>query len=115
MAVLCFGYMAFDGGRALATGDYIRPEAGEYAGQLGPWANLVSAVGIDPESNAMKGIFLVWGIAGLVITFGFATNRTWGAKSLLVFNILSLWYLMFGTISSAMQIVLLLIRRMARQ
>jgi len=46
--------MAFDGTRALIVGDYIRPQTGEYAGQLGPWAKLVRKIGIAPESTFMK-------------------------------------------------------------
>ena len=35
LAVLNFGFMAFDGSRALVKGDYIRPSQGQHAGQLG--------------------------------------------------------------------------------
>lgn len=44
------GYMLFDGIHALTIGNYVTPSDGEYAGQLGPWAGLVSSVGIDPNS-----------------------------------------------------------------
>ena len=115
LAVINFGYMTYDGTQALNSGDYIRPTEGEYAGQLGPWAKVVVAVGIDPESDTMKNIFIVWGVIGLIMTVGFATNRSWGWKGLLIFNILSLWYLVMGTVSSAIQLVLLLIRRTAKQ
>jgi len=111
LAVLNFGFMAFDGGRALIKGDYIRPKTGEYAGQLGPWAKLVDKVGIDPESTTMKAIFLFWGLIGLVITVSFILNMKWAANGLILINILSLWYLVPGTISSGLQIVLLLIKR----
>jgi hypothetical protein len=67
LAFLNAGYMAFDGTKALVTGDYIRPKTGEYAGQLGPWTKLVTKIGIDPMSTLMKSIFLVFGIAGLII------------------------------------------------
>lgn len=115
LAVMNFGYMTYDGAQALRSGDYIRPQDGEYAGQLGPWANVLSAIGIEPESDTMKTFFVVWGIVGLIITIGFATNRSWGWKGLLVFNILSLWYLVMGTMSSATQLALLFIRRRATQ
>ncbi|MFI5131163.1 MAG: hypothetical protein ACHQFX_14270 [Chitinophagales bacterium] len=111
LAVLNFGYMAFDGGRALVKGDYIRPKSGEYAGQLGPWSKLVEKLGINPESTTMKTIFLAWGLLGLVIATCYALRMSWASNGLLVINILSLWYLVPGTISSALQIVLLLIRR----
>ena len=111
LAVLNFGYMLFDGGRALIKGDYIRPTSGEYAGQLGPWSKLVKKIGIDPESTTMKIIFVAWGIFGLLVTVCYVMKLEWAANGLLIINILSLWYLVPGTISSALQIILLLIRR----
>ena len=60
------GWMAFDGIRALVVGDYVTPRSGSYAGQLGPWARLVSAVGIGPRSTLMKAVFAVYGLAWLV-------------------------------------------------
>ncbi|MBD3638656.1 MAG: hypothetical protein HUJ25_14990 [Crocinitomicaceae bacterium] len=61
LAVFNFGYMVVDGIIALTQGDYIRPESGEYAGQLGPWSELVSAIGIPPESIFMKCFFCFLG------------------------------------------------------
>lgn len=107
LSLLNAGYMAFDGGRALITGDYIRPTDGDYAGQLGPWTKIVTAIGIDPMSNLMKSIFLIIGIYGIIATLCFAFNLQAGWKLLLVFAILSLWNLMFGTVSSVLVIVLL--------
>ena len=111
LAVMNFGYMAFDGGRALITGDYIRPKSGVYAGQLGPWTKIVTKAGIKPESTAMKFIFLIWGLTGLVITTGFILKMHWATNGLILINVLSLWYLIPGTISSALQIVLLLVKK----
>lgn len=111
LAVLNFGYMVFDGSRALIKGDYIRPQSGTYAGQLGPWSKLVSKIGINPDSTTMKIIFLVWGLTGLFIAVCFILKLSWAANGLIVINVLSLWYLVPGTISSAIQIVLLLIKR----
>ena len=111
LAVVNFGFMTFDGGRALVKGDYIRPKSGEYAGQLGPWSKLVEKIGINPESTTMKVIFLVWGLLGLAITACYALKMSWASNGLLVINILSMWYLVPGTISSTLQIVLLLIKR----
>lgn len=112
LAVLNFGYMCFDGGRALVKGDYIRPSSGEYAGQLGPWTRLVKAVGIEPESSLMKSIFLLWGIVGLVLTACYMLGLPWAWKAMLVLNIFSLWYLWMGTASSILQLVLLTIIRL---
>ncbi len=107
LAVLNAGYMTFDGGRALLKGDYIRPTSGEHAGELGPWTRIVSIVGIQPESTLMKSIFVVWGIVGLLAAFSFFAGLDRGLPALIVFNVLSLWYLVPGTISSSIQIVLL--------
>lgn len=114
MAVLNFGYMIFDGSRALATGDYIRPKAGQYAGQLGPWSKAVSTIGINPEGTPMKLIFIVWGLAGLYITLAFYQDKPWAWKGMLIMNICSLWYAMMGTMSSIVQIALLIISKMLR-
>lgn len=114
LASLNFGYMVFDGGRALTKGDYIRPTSGEYAGQLGPWNKLVESIGIDPESTLMKVIFVVWGLLGLVVTVGYALNLGWGWKGMIILNICSLWYLWMGTGSSIIQIILLTIIRLIK-
>jgi hypothetical protein len=105
LSLLNAGYMAFDGGRALIVGDYIRPKAGAYAGQLGPWTKIVSAIGIDPMSTLMKCIFLLIGIYGVIAALCFAFNVSAGWKMLLVFCILSIWNLMFGTMSCVLVIL----------
>ena len=102
------GWMLFDGTRALIVGDYITPTTGEYAGQLGPWANLVEAVGIEPRSALMKSIFVIYGLSTLVITVCFALNLPWARPALIVACILGLWYLPFGTITSLIVLFLLL-------
>ena len=101
------GYMAYDGTKALITGDYIRPKAGEYAGQLGPWTKLVEKIGIDPMSALMKSIFILFGVAGLIITICLALNMAWAWKAMMIYNICASWYLFFGTASSILQIILL--------
>lgn len=111
LATLNFGFMTYDGSRALIVGDYVRPETGEYAGQLGPWSYVVSAIGINPESDLMKSIFLLWGTVGLVLMVSYAMGIRKSANALLLFNIASLWYLVAGTISSIIQVILLLIIR----
>lgn len=111
LAVLNFGFMTVDGSRALIVGDYFRPETGEYAGQLGPWAGIVSAIGIDPESALMKSIFMAWGALGLILTVSFAMRVRRADNALLFFNLASFWYLVAGTLSSSLQVILLLILR----
>src|SRR5690349_16586386 len=108
LSLMNAGYMTYDGIRAFTTGDYLRPSSGEYAGQLGPWSKLVQKIGIDPMSSLMKSIFILFGIAGLIITICFILGFPWSWKTMLVYNICSSWNLFFGTASSILQIVLLL-------
>jgi len=111
LALLDGGFMAFDGARALVVGDYIRPQSGQYAGQLGPWSKLVKAIGIDPESTLMKLIFAIYGAAWLVVIVCFALKMPWAWTAMLIFAAASIWYLWIGTMSSILQIVLLLAMR----
>ncbi len=103
------GWLAFDGGRALIVGDYVTPKSGQYADQLGPWAKLVSAVGIEPRSTLMKSIHFVLGLAWLVVMLCFALQLPWAWWAMLICAVLGLWYLPFGTLLSVIQIVLLLL------
>ncbi len=102
-------WLAFDGGRALVMGDYVTPKSGKYAGQLGPWARVVSAVGIEPRSMLMKSIHLALGSAWLIVMVCFALRLPWAWWRMLVCAVLGLWYLPFGTILSLAQVALLLL------
>jgi len=55
------GWLAFDGAHAILTGDYVTPSTGPHAGQLGPWAALARAIGVDPRSTGMNAFFLAYG------------------------------------------------------
>ncbi len=109
LVVLNGGWMAFDGGRALLTGDYVTPRSGPHAGALGTWSKVVSTVGIDPRSTLMKTLFVVYGLAfvGLVGAFVLGVSKAWLA--LLVVAALGLWYVPFGTLINAIVIALLLL------
>ena len=111
LAFINYGFMAYDGSRGLILGDYVRPKKGPYAGQLGPWSNLVQRIGIDPGSTLMKVIFLLWGLAGIGITLAFflKVEGSWNLQ--LGLAIATLWYLVPGTILSVLQVVLLLLLR----
>lgn len=111
VVVLAFflgGWLVFDGAHALITGDYVTPKSGRYAGQLGPWAQLVAAIGIDPRSTAMRCVHVVLGSAWLVVATCYLSGLAWAWSGMLVLACLSLWYLPFGTGFGALQIVLLL-------
>jgi hypothetical protein len=103
------GWLAFDGGRALVVGDYVTPSSGKFAGQLGPWSKLVSAVGVDPRSPLMKAVHLVLGLVWLAVMACFALRLPWAWWGMVACAVAGLWYLPFGTLLSVIQIVLLLL------
>lgn len=109
LAVLEAGWFAFDGGRALIVGDYVTPASGPYAGQLGPWAQLVSAIGIEPRSTLMKSIHLVLGLGWLAVIVCFALRLSGAWWGMVICAAAALWYLPFGTLLSVVQIVLLML------
>jgi hypothetical protein len=99
------GWMTFDGARALTYGDYVTPKSGPYAGQLGPWHRIVSAVGIAPRSTFMKAAFVVYGVTWLVIIVAFARGASWSWAAMMGAAIGALWYLPIGTVFSLAQVV----------
>ena len=103
------GYMLFDGLRALVLGDYLTPSEGEHAGRLGPWAGLVSAVGIDPRSTAMKLAFVLYGAAWIAGVAALAAGRSWAWTAMLVLAAATLWYVPAGTAIGVAVIVVLLV------
>lgn len=113
LAFLQASWMASDGLRAFIIGDYVIPKSGEYAGQLGPWAKLTSVIGIKPRSTLMKSIFVVYGVVWLAIILCYILNFPWAQRAMLLAAVGSLWYLWRGTVSSTIQIALLLFLKMA--
>ena len=111
LVVFTAGWMLFDGMRALIVGDFVTPKTGEYAGQLGPWSNLVSAVGIEPRSTLIKSIFVVYGLLALSIAVSFALRLSWARGALISVCLLGLWYLPFGTVANVIALILLFIIR----
>ncbi|MGH2691053.1 MAG: hypothetical protein ACRDHM_00935 [Actinomycetota bacterium] len=101
------GFMLIDGARALITGEYISPKSGKYAGKLGPWAVLVRRIGVDPEGVAMKRTFVAYGVVWLGVSVGFLAGFEWAWAAMLFAAVGSLWYLVVGTITSLVVIVLL--------
>jgi hypothetical protein len=107
IALLIGGWLAFDGTRALVAGDYTTAKSGPYAGQLGPWSRVVSALGLNPRSQLMKYIHVVLGVLWLVSLVVFAIKPTLGWWALLVSSVFSLWYLPIGTILALVELSLL--------
>lgn len=103
------GYMVFDGVRALVVGSYVTPRSGPHAGQLGPWARVVRAVGIPPESTGMKTAFVVLGAGYLVASTTWALGAGWARWLGLALAVATLWYLVPGTVISVAVLVLVLV------
>ena len=97
------------------TSTYVTPDSGQYAGQLGPWSQLVSAVGIEPRSTLMKLIHLVLGTTWVVMIVCFVrcSSRTWWG--MIFCAVAGLWYLPFGTMLSLLQILLLMLPAMRKR
>ncbi len=109
LAFLDAGYMVVDGTRALTTGDYFTPSSGEHAGQLGPWAKVVKAIGVEPRSIGMKAFFVAYGLVWIAVTVAFALEQPWSWLMMLALAIGSLWYLVVGSVLSILVAVLLFI------
>lgn len=105
--VLTGGWMAFDGAHALITGDYVTPESGEYAGQLGPWAAPLRFAGIEPRSTGVKVFFVAFGLTYLAALAAFLRNRKRSRPVLIACAAVALLYLPFGTLLSAAVLAIL--------
>lgn len=111
IALLLGGWFAFDGRRALIAGDYVTARTGPRAGQLGPWAKVVSVLGIDPRSTGMKVAHVVFGgmwIVGALI-YMFAPEK--GSVVLLAGSVATLWYVPVGSVLGLVEIGLLIYLR----
>src|SRR5438552_3248675 len=91
VALLVAGWLSFDGTRALVTGDFVTPRSGPRAGQLGLWAEVVSAIGIDPRSKMMKCTHVFLGLLWLIALLTFFIRPSLGWYALVTCSILSLW------------------------
>ena len=107
IAVLIGGWLIFDGSRALIVGDYVTPRSGSSAGQPGPWSHVISALGFEPRSTAIKCLHVVLGLLWLGAAFCFQRSPSSGWVALLITSVCSLWYLPVGTVLSVAEIALL--------
>jgi hypothetical protein len=100
LALLDGGFMIADSLERMITGSYFT-----IGGELGPWSILFRDLGLDPL--AMAPLFLVLGIAYCICAFALLLKRGWGYYGVLILAIGTLWYLVFGTLASILQIILL--------
>lgn len=99
MALLMGTWLLVDGARALFTGHYTTPRTGPYAGQLGPWANGLRAVGIDPYHLAVRVAHVLIGFCWLLSAAALWAHAPQAQILLLSSAVLSLWYAPLGTIA----------------
>ena len=107
LVIFTAGWMAFDGAHALIRGDFVTPKSGEYAGQLGPWAHIPRAAGLDPRSTGMKLGFLLFGLGYLAALAAFLFGLSGTPRLLMSFATVALLYLPFGTLTSLIVLALL--------
>jgi hypothetical protein len=96
-------WMTFDGLRQRLFGDYVR-----IGGQLGPWADLARALGVDPQRLGLT--FVAVGLGLIGASFGVYLRRRWGYVSALLLSAVCLLYLGFGTPVALVSLILLLLK-----
>ncbi len=98
MAVILGGWLTFDGSRALVTGSDTTPDTSPYADQFGPWAAVVSSIGLDPTGTMLKAVHVVLGIGWLWCALLVLRQAPLARRALLLTALFSLWYLPVGTL-----------------
>ncbi len=93
-------FMFLDGAHALFAGSYFAP-----GGQIGPWAAILAAIGIDPFSTGMKAAFVVLGASFVLSAAAYALYMRRSSFYLGAVAVLTLWYLPLGTILSLIVLV----------
>jgi hypothetical protein len=105
LSLILGAWLAFDGARKLVTGYY----TGEQTIGLGPWATIVSAIGVRPADMAFPFLFLgtIWIVNGVIILLGSSTRY----ERAIAISIVTLFYALPGTIISIITIMLSLRER----
>ena len=98
-------WLVFDNARKLLTGYY----TGEQTIGLGPWATIVSALGVRPADMAFPFLFLgiVWTVNGAIVLLGASTRY----ERTIAISIVTLFYALPGTLVGIFNIVLSLRER----
>jgi hypothetical protein len=99
-------WLIFDSARKLITGYY----TGEQSIGLGPWATLVSALGVPPADMAFPLIFLgvIWIVNGAIVLLGANTRY----ERTIAISIVTLFYALPGTFIGLLTIILSLRERL---
>ena len=114
LATFVAGWLVFDHMHGVLTGDYVTPNSGAHAGQLGPWPKLPEALGIDHRSQGMMAFHISFGTAWPVTVLGFVWGKTWGERAVWIFAVAGMWNAPVGTVLGVIQIGLLLFGRRER-
>jgi hypothetical protein len=98
-------WLVFDATRKLLTGYY----TGEQTIGLGPWATIVSAIGVQPADMAFPFLFLgmIWIVNGVIVLLGANTRY----ERAIAISIVTLFYALPGTIVGTITILLSLRER----
>jgi len=93
-------WLVFDSARKLLTGYY----TGEQSIGLGPWATIVSALGIRPGDMAFPFLFLgiIWIVNGIIVLLGANTRY----ERTIAISMVALFYALPGTLIGILNIVL---------
>jgi len=100
LSFLLGAWLVFDGARKLLTGYY----TGEQTIGLGPWATIVSAIGVQPADMAFPFLFLgiIWTVNGIIVRLGANTRY----ERAIAISIVTLFYALPGTIVGTITILL---------
>ncbi len=98
-------WLIFESARKLLTGYY----TGEQTIGLGPWAIIVSALGVRPADMAFPFLFLgiIWIVNGVIILLGASTRY----ERTIAISTVTLFYALPGTVIGILTIVLSLRER----
>ena len=98
-------WLIYDSAQKLLIGYY----TGEQTMGLGPWASIVSALGIRPADMAFPLLFLgvIWIVNGVIVLLGASTRY----ERTIAISIVTLFYALPGTIIGIFNIVLSLRER----
>jgi hypothetical protein len=98
-------WLVFDGIHKLLTGYY----TGEQTIGLGPWATIVTAIGVQPADMALPFLFLgvIWIVNGIIVSLDANTRY----ERAIAISIVTLFYALPGTLVGAVTILLSLRER----
>jgi uncharacterized membrane protein HdeD (DUF308 family) len=105
LSLILGAWLVFDGIRKLLTGYY----TGEQTIGLGPWATIVSTIGVQPANMAIPFLFLgvIWIVNGIIVLLGANTRY----ERVIAISIVTLFYALLGTLIGAITILLSLRER----